>query len=254
MPDPAPSSPSAVAYSHTDHRARLARLARLGRRLGGERLLFLLARLCYRLSIEGQAHIPTTGACLLACNHEALIADALMYMTVRQRRPDVAVFGWQTLRGQRPLYDFLSGYGEANIADRYLPAYKGRGLSAISLWRARGVLLQGGAVYVPAEGELTWDGRLQRPLAPGAGWLALRSGAPVVPIVSAGGYDVQPRWQLQKIRLTGRITIRAGQPFTLPFGPAEPLTEQALAAASEAIWEAMAALRPSGEREDALTS
>jgi 1-acyl-sn-glycerol-3-phosphate acyltransferase len=252
MPDPAPTSPSTVAYSHANDRARQARLARIAQRLGGDRVLFLLARLLYRLRLEGQANIPATGACLFACNHEASLTDALVYLTVRQRRPDVHVFGWQHLRDQRPLYDFLRHYGEADIADRYLPAYKGRGLSAMTLWRARGVLLQSGAVHVTAEGELTWDGRLQRPLSPGAGWLALRTGAPVVPIVSTGGYDVQPRWQLQKIRLTGRITIRIGQPFTVPFNPTEPLTEQALAAASQAIWEAMAALRPPGEREDPL--
>ena len=56
--------------------------------------------------------------------------------------------------------------------------------------QARGVLQQGGAIMITAEGEWTWDGRLQDPLAPGASWLALRTGAPVVPVVSAGGYDV----------------------------------------------------------------
>ncbi len=98
-----------------------------------------------------------------------------------------------------------------------------------------------------AEGEITWDGQLQHPLAPGTAWLALRTGAPVVPIVSIGGYDVQPRWWLDKPRLSGRISIPVGQPYHLSKAPLSRVTADALAAANQCVWEAMHGLIQAGQ-------
>jgi len=98
-----------------------------------------------------------------------------------------------------------------------------------------------------AEGELTWDGRLQHPLMPGTAWLALRCGAPVVPVVSIGGYDLQPRWDMERLRLTGRLIIRAGPPLTLGDAPMARIPDAALADANQRVWEAMAALLPPGQ-------
>lgn len=217
----------------------------LADRLFGNRLFLLLGRLLGHLTIEGEAHIPTTGPCLLPVNHVAPVADALALFTIRRRRPDFYLFGWQTLSGENPIYHFLESFGGLDAETRLLRAYKARGLSAGELLRARQILLQGGAIVIAAEGELTWDGRLQHPLAPGTAWLALRTGAPVVPVVSSGGYDLQPRWQLDKIRWVGRIAIRVGRPFALGKAPITRLTDEALEAANQRLWETMAALSKS---------
>ena len=198
----------------------------------------------YRLAIEGEERLPTSGPCIFACNHQSEVSDACVYMTIHRRRPDLHMFGWQNLRGQRPMFDFLTNFGEKNLEQRYLGAYWGRGLSAGELLRARAVLQQGGAIMITVEGEWTWDGRLQYPLAPGAAWLALRTGAPVVPVVSIGGYDVQPRWDLDNMRPSGRITVRAGLPFQVGDAPIARFTPEAPHAANERIWTAMAALLP----------
>ena len=224
-------------------RTGLALLARLASRLAGDRLFFLAARLVYHLTIEGQDHIPTMGACLFACNHEALMTDALVYVTIRHHRPDLRLFGWHNLRGESPMYEFLTTYGETNLEARFLRAYKARGMSAGELLRAREALREGGAIMLGAEGELTWDGRLQYPLAPGTAWLALRNATPVVPVVTTGGYDVWPRWQLDRVRLTGRITMRVGQPFRVCERPITNLTDVVLEAANQRIWEKMEALQ-----------
>lgn len=81
-------------------------------------------------------------------------------------------------------------------------------------------------------------------LAPGAAWLALRTGAQVVPVVSVGGYDVQRRWQLDSMSPTGRITVCAGPPLQVGDAPIERFTPEALDTANERIWTAMAALLP----------
>ena len=227
-------------------RGRQAFLARALRRLGGDRLLVLLARLAYRLRIDGEGHIPSAGACLFAMNSEALIAEALIYLTIRRRRPDVNVFSWQNLSGESPMYDFMTRFGEKNVEARYLRVYKAKGLSAGALLRGLRVLQEGGAVCLAAAGELTWDGRLQYPLSPGTAWLGLRTGVPVVPIVTIGGYDVEPRWRRGKMRFTGRITIRVGRPFAVCEAPITRLSDEALGAANQSIWEALAALLPPG--------
>lgn len=222
--------------------ARRGRWLRLGRRLGGERLLFLAGRLLYRLRIEGAAHIPTTGPCLLPFNHVSQPADLLANALIRRCRPDACIFGWQGLQGENPAAHFLAALGEPDPGDRLLRAYKLRALSAGELLRAYRLVQRGTALSIAAEGEITWDGRLQRPLAPGAAWLALRSGAPVVPVVSLGGYDLQPRWQMDRIRLRGRLTIRVGRPFTLCDAPLTCPDDEALQAANDRLWRAMAAL------------
>jgi len=230
------------ARPHEKSRPHLAALARLANRLCGERLFFWLGHLVYRLTIEGEDHIPAAGACLFPCNHESTMTDALVYLTVHRHRPDLCIFAWQHLRGERPMYDFMDHFGETDLEARYLRAYKARGLSAGELLRAREVLQRGGAIMVASEGELTWDGHLQYPLAPGTAWLALRTGAPLVPVVTTGGYDVEPRWQMGHMRLTGRIRIRVGQPFTVCAGPIVRWSDEALEDANQRIWEAMAAL------------
>ena len=219
-----------------------ANMVRLGRRLGGERWLFLLARLLYRLRIEGEAFIPVTGACLFPFNHVSQPADLLVNALIRRRRPQVSLFGWQGWQGENPLEHFLVGAGETGAANRVLRATKAQGLSAGEVLRARSLLLQGGAIALAAEGEITWDGRLQHPLAPGAAWLALRTAAPLVPVVSSGGYDLQPRWQMERIRWSGRLTIRVGEPLHLCEAPVLQMDEELLAAANERLWQAMAAL------------
>jgi 1-acyl-sn-glycerol-3-phosphate acyltransferase len=221
---------------------------RLGQRLGGERLLLLAARALARLRVEGAERIPAQGACLFAFNHASQPADLLLNLVIRRRRPDVHVFGAQALQGQNPLATFLVRVGATDAEARLLRAYKAKGLSGGELVRAYRVLQAGGAIAIAAEGELTWDGRLQRPLAPGTAWLALRSAAPIVPVVSVGGYDMQPRWQMDRLCLPGRLTIRVGQPLHLGQSPAGQPDGPLLAAANERLWAALAALLDPEER------
>jgi 1-acyl-sn-glycerol-3-phosphate acyltransferase len=226
-------------YAQKSEHARQAKLARFVERIFGDRAFFFLSRLLYRLQIHGEENIPSDGACIFAINHESLFTDALVYLTVRRHRPNAHVFAWGNLRDEYPMYDFMSQFGETNLEDRMLRVYKARGLSAGELLRARQELLDGGTILLAAEGDLTWDGRFQYPLEPGAVWLSLRTGAPVVPIISVGGYDVQPYWRIEKIKLTGRIKIRAGQPITFSSTPMTQVDDFILQAANQRLWDVM---------------
>ncbi|MBN1660181.1 MAG: 1-acyl-sn-glycerol-3-phosphate acyltransferase [Anaerolineae bacterium] len=221
---------------------RQARWLRLGRRLFGERALLLAGRVLYRLRIEGAEHLPSTGACILVFNHVAQVVDLMVNVLIRTRRPDVYLFGLHGFAGENPLAHFLQLMDNHDAQAQVLRAYKARGVSAGELVRALHLLQAGQAVALAAEGEFTWDGRLQHPLAPGAAWLALRSGAPLVPVVSSGGYDIQPRWWMKRMRLTGKVTIRAGEPLLLAETPIHRLDDALLAAANQRLWEVMSIL------------
>jgi 1-acyl-sn-glycerol-3-phosphate acyltransferase len=71
----------------------------------------------------------------------------------------------------------------------------------------------GEAVFLAVEGEVEWDGR-PNPARLGAPWMALRSGAPFVPIGVTGSYDIWPRWE-QDPHLMGKVIVRIGKPFRL---------------------------------------
>jgi 1-acyl-sn-glycerol-3-phosphate acyltransferase len=222
---------------------RKARWLNLGRRIFGERALLPVGRVLYRLKIRGKEHIPAMGACLFAFNHVAQPVDLMSNVLIRSIRPDVCIFGMHGFQGDNPLAQFLRLASGEDTQEKVLLAYKARGLSAGELVRALRLLQAGEAISLAAEGEFTWDGRLQHPLAPGTAWLALHSGAPIVPVVSSGGYDIQPRWWLEKMRLTGRVTIKVGQPLFLTEAPLRNVDEQMLNAANQQLWEAMSALR-----------
>ncbi len=217
-------------------------LGKLARSAGNDTLVLFLARRLYHLRVEGIENLPANGPCLVVANHQSMVTDALVYLTVRRRRPDLHFFGWQSYQGQSPLLAFMQRYGESQAEERFLRAYKARGISAVELLRARQLLLDGKALLIAAEGELTWDGHLQHPLSPGAAWLGLRTAAPIVPLVACGGYDIQPRWDMNHIRLSGRVYIRLGRSFFLSPSSANMVRQADVDAASQRIYDALAGL------------
>ncbi len=216
---------------------RRARLLRLVHALGGPPLLLRLAGLFYRLRVEGQEHIPLQGAVIFAINHASPVADGLAYLVVQRNRPQVFLFDMYLVKDQ--IAGLFGALGLDGFDLRQLFASQRQGLSAAGLLGARQELLRGGAVAIFPEGELTWDGRLQSPLRRGAAWLALNTAAPVLPVVSRGGYDIQPLWDIEKIRLTGRMSIRFGQPVHLTEGPLSNISTETLQSASARLWQTM---------------
>ena len=75
------------------------------------------------------------------------------------------------------------------------------------------ILADGGALFVFPEGTRSPTGALQE-ARDGVALLALRSGAPIVPIGIAGSHDVWPKGQ-RFPHPGGRVTARIGEPFTL---------------------------------------
>ena len=122
-----------------------------------------------------------------------------------------------------------------------LSAVKAQGLSGVELLKALKILKSGKPIALAAEGEISWDGKLQYPLAPGAAWMALRANVPVIACVSIGGYDVMPRWS-KLPKLFGRVTIKVGKPFYVHDEPITKLTDELMTKAGDKIYNEMAIL------------
>jgi 1-acyl-sn-glycerol-3-phosphate acyltransferase len=80
----------------------------------------------------------------------------------------------------------------------------------------------------------------------GAAFLAMRSGAPLLPVAISGTHRIFPghsRWPHPT-----KIVIRIGQPFSLPHRPDGRLERVALAEATERIMSTIEALLPPDQR------
>lgn len=158
------------------------------------RLRAIVAWLCarlYRVEIRGAEHIPRTGGCVLAANHESSIDPALLALTTeRPIRFLARAELW--LPGLRRLLDALGG----------IPVRRGEG-DSVAIARATAALEAGEVVAIFPQG--TSLGFRNRRYRRGAARLALAAGVPVVPVRllgTASAFSVlPPRLGLPKLRV-----------------------------------------------------
>jgi len=173
-----------------------------------------LARLLFRPTVEGRAHVPKRGPVILAANHISFL-DSVVIPIVAPR--PVAFLAKEEYFQRGPLTRTLLTGIDA------IPVPRGGHRAAqAALQLALEVLARGGAFGIHPEGSRSRDGRLYRGRT-GVAWLALTSGAPVVPVAVIGTDRVQPVGA--RLPRPGRITVRFGAPLRFPAtgGPAGAL-------------------------------
>jgi cytidylate kinase len=201
----------------------------------------VLARSISRLTIEGSLEaIPREGPVILAANH-ASNADPVVigsFLTPRLGRR----IHWL---GKRELFDWpvvgwVAAHGGVHPVDRSTAD-----LEAFRL--ARRILDEGHVLMVFPEGTRSPDGALQV-AKDGVAMLALRTGAPIVPIAMAETDRFWPRGRALP-RVGRRIVMRVGKPFRLADElPPEADRKAAKAAATGIIMARIAALLPPRQR------
>jgi 1-acyl-sn-glycerol-3-phosphate acyltransferase len=153
-------------------------------------------RAIYRPHITGAEHIPAVGPVILAANHESFADEFLIPLAARRQVFYFAKSEYFTapgLRG-RAMAAFFHGMGQVPVA-RTDP----RSAAAV-IEIGMEVLGEGRALGIFPEGTRSPDGNLYK-FRTGVARLALRSGAPVVPVGLVGTHDVLPP--------SGRIPHRA---------------------------------------------
>ncbi|WP_030164453.1 lysophospholipid acyltransferase family protein [Spirillospora albida] len=197
---------------------------------------------------RGRGNVPRTGGVIIAANHLSG-ADPFAF----------AHFVYESGRfpqflAKAPLFEVpfvrrvLRGTGQ-------IPVYRDRADASLALRDAEEALREGACVCIYPEGSCTRDPDLW-PMTgqTGVARLALRTGAPVVPLATWGPHELLPYKKGEQTGLAGslkrgfhpfpRKTMRvmAGPPVDLSGYAGEPLSKETLRAATDDVMSAIAAL------------
>lgn len=204
----------------------------------GAAIIGFVSRLLWRARIEGVEHLPRSGAFIVAANHCSNLDPLMMGWATGNQVGRVVHFMAKIEMRRWPIVGWLATQSGVYFVRR------GEGDRAAQRFSLE-ALAAGKPIAIFPEGTRSRDGRL-KPGKPGAAFLAVRSGAPIVPAAVSGTQHIFPgrsRWPRPS-----RVVIRFGVPFTLDHVPAGRLDREALAAGTERVMAAIEALLPPEQR------
>ena len=182
-----------------------------------------------RLKVDGLANLPRSGPVILVSNHFNLgdppvltyVLPRRIVWMAKQELFDTPVIGW-----------LFRAFG-------LIPVRRFEG-DLKALRKAQGALKRGHVLGMFPEGTRS-AGKGLGEGEPGTAFIALRTGAPIVPVAIWGTEGIKlPR---DAFRFHGsRITVRFGQPFALP--ETKRATKEQIAAGTREIMEKIAELLP----------
>ncbi|GAB3710105.1 lysophospholipid acyltransferase family protein [Nocardiopsis nanhaiensis] len=193
------------------------------------------SRVVWPQKVEGAHNVPERGPVILAANHLALIDP--LFIGVACPRP-VRFIAKQELfdEGTLPKRAFtrlLRAFGQLSVDRR-------PGQSAQEAMDNSLAVLQSGEVFgIFPEGTRSPDGRLYKGQT-GLAWLALTTGAPVVPVALAGTERILPPGR--KVPRFNRVALRIGEPVDLSAWEGQAHKARPRRAATDAIMAAIAKL------------
>ncbi len=174
-----------------------------------------LARMTYRPIVEGRDNVPRQGPVIFASNHQSFIDSIAIPVAAPRPVHFLAKSSYFEGKGMSGWFtkQFFSSIGA-------IPVRRGAGQAALDALDQQRVLLeQGLAVALYPEGTRSLDGRLYKGRT-GAAFLALQTGAPVVPVGLIGTNEVMPVGAKRPVR-GARVTVKFGEPIDVStHGPA----------------------------------
>ena len=156
-----------------------------------------------RFRVTGRKNVPRVGAVILACNHISdadplLVGAATLRPTGYMAKRALWEIGWLA-----PILDLVGSFPvDPGAPDR------------AALRKSEGILARGEALVVFPEGRISPEGELAA-LLPGVLQLALKSGAPIVPVGLCGANFVVPYGQLAPRPTLHRVSLHFGAPISL---------------------------------------
>jgi len=158
----------------------------------------------FRVRVEGRHNIPAAGPVIYAANHRSFMDSIFLPLVLRRRMTFVAKAEY--FDDPRSAW-FFRAVGQIPIRR------EGGSASQRALDAATDVLDQGGQFGIYPEGTRTRDGLLHRGHT-GVARLALRTGAPLVPVGLVGTDEIQPT-DSKMPRFFRTVTVRFGRPIDL---------------------------------------
>lgn len=185
-----------------------------------------LLRILYRIRVEGLENLPAEGGVILCGNHFHAF-DPVM-MGIASPRP-ISFMAKQELFTMPLIRHLVQGLGA-------FPVKRGQPDRA-ALKHSVDLLQAGGCFGIFPEGTRNRSGKLRR-AEPGTAYLAVKSGAPVIPVGISSTY-----------RLFSPVVIRFGRPVDLEYVQEGKVSSAGLEAAGRAIMDAIAQqLEPSQQK------
>lgn len=178
-----------------------------------------LFRSIFTFKVQGSEHVPTSGPVLLAGNHTGFLDGPLVYVFC----PRPATFLAKSELFVGPLARALGWLAQ-------IPIHRGKPDRA-ALRAGLAVLREGGALGVFPEGT-RGPGTLEA-ISDGLAYLAVHSGAPVVPIAVLGTAQAMPKGS-RLPRWRAPVTIVFGPPYTLQID-GDPRARRTVRAAAEQL-------------------
>jgi 1-acyl-sn-glycerol-3-phosphate acyltransferase len=190
------------------------------------------------LRTHGLENVPREGAFIVVANHISLLdpliigatagqlAGRLIHFMAKQQIRGWPVIGW--LATQAGVYFVRRGEGD-------------RAAQRLSLE----LLGRGEPIAVFPEGTRSRTGVLGEP-RDGAALLAMRTGLPLLPVSIVGSNRLFRKGA--RLPRRSRVTVRVGEPFTLGRQATGRIDRQELAAGTDRIMRAIAALLPEAQR------
>jgi len=163
-------------------------------------------RALVRSKVTGAENIPATGPAILASNHLSVIDS--VYLPLLIPRPVTFAAKSEYFTGTRLRDKAVGAYLRAI---KQLSTDRTGARAAQEMLAAALALLQSGELFgIYPEGTRSPDGRLYRGRT-GVGFLALHSGAPVIPVAMVGTEHILAPGQ--RLPRPGKIEIRIGEPL-----------------------------------------
>ena len=193
-----------------------------------------LLKLLTRCQVKGRENIPSRGPLLIVANHLNLVDPPLLGVSLSRK---VIFMAKKELFRFRVIGYFIGSLGAFSV-------HRGQ-LDRKALRQAYQVLADGLVLVMFPEGTRSGSAQLQ-PALPGPALIAMRSGAPILPVGIIGTEKIGGvTWLLRR----PQITVNIGQPFYLPPASSKP-TKTELAELSDSIMGHIAELLPPKYRGD----
>ncbi|MBM3137572.1 MAG: 1-acyl-sn-glycerol-3-phosphate acyltransferase [Chloroflexi bacterium] len=198
-----------------------------------QRIVVFLVNHLTRTEFIDIENLPPSGGVIVAINHMSHIDTPVLF--ANPRRPDITALVTTKYQAKSFIRWFTST-AEGIWINRDIADFT-------AIRKAAEALDKGLALGISPEGTRSQDARLQEG-KPGTVMLALKSGMPIVPVGITGTEDALK--VLSRLRRP-RITVRFGEPFTLPeFHPHHRSEE--LQKWTEILMQRIAALLPESYR------
>ncbi len=165
-----------------------------------------LIRLTARPDTTGFEHIPQTGGFIVASNHLSFLDSVIIQALLPRQVRFFAKADYWTQPGFKG--KVMSGFFDAVGS---IPVERGdQSASVNALNQLVDFIESGDGVGIYPEGTRSRDGRLYRGRT-GVGWLALTTGAPVIPVGLIGTDKLQPPGK--RVIVPRKFELRVGAPI-----------------------------------------